>query len=72
MKKIVIITAALALAGCDEQPQINIEEHVLEELTIVNGGQILKSPPIRRNGWNLSWNSLHYSLGRVGGFLIRM
>ena len=38
MKKIVIITAALALEGCDEQPQINIEEHVLEELTIVNGG----------------------------------
>lgn len=45
MKKIIIITAALALAGCDEQPQINIEEHVLEELTIVNGGGVNPEEP---------------------------
>ena len=38
MKKIVIITAALALAGCDEQPQIDPKKNVVEELTIVNGG----------------------------------
>lgn len=57
MKKIVIITAALALAGCDDQPQFDPKKNVVEELTIVNGGGGVESTecPSDPPEWLESW-----------------